>query len=497
MNLNNQLLLKGLLLNSSKEVLEKLSVLGDREIDTKILELRSNKTLINKEYSLAKDKRSLNTDSLSDNINIQEAELVRLYTDRFGEDVILTKDWKEVQKQLKTNELAIEFSHFDYFNNKEWTDSTLYVVYLIKKEWEGPKVVYLFEEEQLKSVVRNKTPNTLYPSSEDSLYNLIWTPLEEHLDGVETVYYSVDGLLHQLSFAAVSKTGEASLCQQYNLVQLSSTAALIDHKEITTTQDYLLVGGVDYSYNTSSTEKPEEITFSLLNTSSIKRSATTHSRGENWTYLPGTKREVDLIQNLTATSKNVTVLSGKSATEESIKKMSGNSPEVLHIATHGFFFENPKQTKKKIQGEASGYKIAEDPLLRSGLLLAGGNYAWVNEGNPFEKEDGILTSLEISNLDLKNTELVVLSACETGLGDIQGNEGVYGLYRAFKMAGVQSIIMSLWKIPDNETSEFMELFYSNWMKGITIRAAFNSTQQIMQTKYTNEPNKWAAFVLID
>jgi tetratricopeptide (TPR) repeat protein/CHAT domain-containing protein len=497
MNLNNQLLLKGLLLNSSKEVLEKLSVLGDREIDTKILELRSNKTLINKEYSLASSKQSLNTDSLSDYINTQEVELVRIYSKRFGEDVTLTKDWKEVQKQLKNNELAIEFSHFDYRNNKEWTDSTLYVAYLMKKEWEDPKVVYLFEEEQLKSIIRNKTPNTLYSSSGDSLYNLIWKPLEEHLDGLETVYYSVDGLLHQLSFAAVAKTGEASLSQQYNLVQLSSTATLVNQKKVNTTQDFLLVGGVDYSYNTSSMEKPEEITFSLLNTSSIKRSATTHSRGENWTYLPGTKKEVDLIQNLTATSKNVTVLSGTSATEESLKKLSGNSPDVLHIATHGYFFENPKQDEKRMQGEANTYKIAEDPLLRSGLLLAGGNYAWVNEGNPFEEEDGILTSLEISNLDLKNTELVVLSACETGLGDIEGNEGVYGLYRAFKMAGVESIIMSLWKIPDNETTEFMELFYTNWMKGNTIRAAFNSIQQTMQTKYANEPYKWAAFVLID
>jgi tetratricopeptide (TPR) repeat protein len=497
MNLNNQLLLKGLLLNSSKEVLEKLSILGDKEIDTKVLELRSNKTRLNKQYTLAFDKRSLNTDSLSEYINTQEAELVMLYTDKFGDNVTLTKNWKEVQKQLKNDELAIEFSHFRYRNNHDWTDSTLYVAYLMKKDWKDPKVVYLFEEEQLKSVIRNKTPNTLYTRLGDSLYNLIWKPLEEHLDGVETVYYGTDGLLHQLSFVAISEAGEESLSQQYNLVQLSSTAELMQPKNANTTQDYLLVGGVDYAYKSTSTKEPYEASFSLLNSESIKKSATTHSRGENWTYLPGTKKEVDLIKNLTEKSKNVTILSGKLATEESLKKLSGNSPDVLHIATHGYFFENLKQDEKRMQGEANTYKIAEDPLLRSGLLLAGGNYAWVNEGNPFEEEDGILTSLEISNLDLNNTELVVLSACKTGLGDIEGNEGVYGLYRAFKMAGVQSIIMSLWKIPDNETTEFMELFYTKWMKGTTIRAAFNSTQQTMQTKYANEPNKWAAFVLID
>ncbi len=108
-----------------------------------------------------------------------------------------------------------------------------------------------------------------------------------------------------------------------------------------------------------------------------------------------------------------------------------------------------------------------------------------------------LTALEISNLDLKNTNLVVLSACETGLGDIEGNEGVYGLQRAFKMAGVESIIMSLWQVPDAETSEFMQLFYNTWFEGGTVRNAFNETQLSMQTKYATEPYKWAAFVLVD
>lgn len=93
--------------------------------------------------------------------------------------------------------------------------------------------------------------------------------------------------------------------------------------------------------------------------------------------------------------------------------------------------------------------------------------------------------------------MVVLSACETGLGDIDGNEGVYGLQRAFKMAGVESIIMSLWQVPDAETSEFMQLFYSTWFKGDTIREAFNHTQHAMQKKYATEPYKWAAFVLLE
>jgi CHAT domain-containing protein len=111
-------------------------------------------------------------------------------------------------------------------------------------------------------------------------------------------------------------------------------------------------------------------------------------------------------------------------------------------------------------------------------------------------DDGILTAYEVSNLYLPNTRLVVLSACETGLGDIQGSEGVYGLQRAFKMAGVQNLIMSLWKVPDVETAEFMEIFYSNLFDGKSVNNAFYLAQTQMKNKYRAEPYKWAAWILV-
>ena len=141
------------------------------------------------------------------------------------------------------------------------------------------------------------------------------------------------------------------------------------------------------------------------------------------------------------------------------------------------------------------YNLAQDPLLRSGLVLAGGNYAWSGK-KPIEGvEDGIATAYEISQLDLSTTELVVLSACETALGDIKGSEGVFGLQRGFKMAGVKNMIVSLWQGPDKETAELMTAFYSYWMKGNTINEAFNRAQTEMRKKYT--PYYWAAFVLVE
>lgn len=145
--------------------------------------------------------------------------------------------------------------------------------------------------------------------------------------------------------------------------------------------------------------------------------------------------------------------------------------------------------------EQHAFKLSDNPLNRSGLLFAGANNSW--KGKPAEGlEDGILTAYEASNVVLTNTKLVTLSACETGLGDIKGSEGVYGLQRAFKMAGAEYLLMSLWKVPDAETAEFMEHFYGKWFSGGTIEAAFQETQHYMKRRYPGTPYKWAAFVLI-
>ena len=141
------------------------------------------------------------------------------------------------------------------------------------------------------------------------------------------------------------------------------------------------------------------------------------------------------------------------------------------------------------------FQTAENPLIRSGLIMSGANNAWLNNKVPEGVDDGILTAYEVSGLNLFNTKLVVLSACETGLGDIQGSEGVYGLQRSFKMAGVDNLIMSLWQVPDKETSEFMQMFYQKILNGEQIGKAFRTTQKYMKAKY--DPFYWAAFVLIE
>jgi len=180
------------------------------------------------------------------------------------------------------------------------------------------------------------------------------------------------------------------------------------------------------------------------------------------------------------------------------------SPRVLHLATHGFFFPDPEKTSAMFEtsptlGAAEPvFKISDHPMIRSGLLLAGGNHAWAT-GKPLREgmEDGILTAYEISQMNLANTELVVLSACETGLGDISGNEGVYGLQRAFKIAGVKYLIMSLWQVPDKQTSLLMTIFYKKWIEeNMAIPEAFRAAQKELREAGL-DPYQWAGFVLVE
>jgi CHAT domain-containing protein len=293
------------------------------------------------------------------------------------------------------------------------------------------------------------------------------------------------------------------LSDKYNLIQLASTAYVIDKVEtiINSEDKILLYGGVNYDAKLDALHKAAQ--QNLVN-KTRSRSITDDLTSilSAWSDLPETTEEVNKITEI-GKRLNFHIdppVTGVFATEESIKELSGKmSPAVLHIATHGFFF--PKSTNENIDSlpflseKASVFRQSEDPMLRSGLILAGANNLW--KGKRLEGvEDGILTSYEVSNLYLPNTKLAVLSACETALGDIRGSEGVYGLQRAFKIAGVQNLVMSLWKVPSKETAEFMEIFYQKIFENKSITKAFYEAQNSMKEKYRNNPYNWAAWILV-
>ena len=521
---NLELVTKGMILSSSVNLRQDILQNGGEQILELFDQWISYKNILSKQYSKPNKERIIDLKDFEEKANELEKELTS-ESNIFRKASISTRiEWNEIKQALKPDEAAIEFSSFQYYNGKKWTDSVVYVALIIRKDDKYPVMVQLFEEITLDSLLNKKGEidesfiSALYrgahvTSSKNQsdkgteLFNLIWEPIDSFLLDIKTVYYSPSGLLNQISFAAVPYKDSIMLSDRFNLIQLSSTAKLVNIKKDKSflPKTIALIGGIDYAMDVN--EMLEYATKQNINNDTIRlatRSLPSDiQRSGSWQYLPGTLNEVQLIEEIAKKNKIVTTIyTDKTANEESFKTLSGSSsPEVIHIATHGFFFPDPKKDYSKIskgfQDESSiVFKSSDNPLMRSGLLFAGANHSWMGEQVPDNIDDGILAAYEISNLYHPNTKLVVLSACETGLGEIKGSEGVYGLQRAFKMAGVEYIIMSLWKVPDAETVEFMETFYEKWFSGTTIEEAFRYAQHNMKNKYPDQPYKWAAFVLI-
>ncbi len=480
--------------------------------------LKSYRANLSKEYTDSVISRQKIVD-LEEKADATERQLARTVAG-YAEALKQVK-WQEVQAALKPDEAAVEFLRFTVqLPNK--SDSVRYAALLLRPGDPAPIYIDLCEEQELGIlVVQNTTRKSEYverlyqlngrglvPGSREksrSLYELVWKPLERHLQGVQTLYYANAGLLHRINLGAVSINLDSVLADRYTLVTLGSTRSLVMPDLYSTTNDHALVmGGIQYDSDSTALYSA---LYALDTISYATRSAVLFYRAETapteyWPLLPYTAREADAIgKTLKKSNISSLVLKGYDATEEAFYKsvrLQGSSPRVIHMATHGYFYADPAES-----GAGAGesvFKLTEHPLIRSGLILAGGNHAWAT-GAPIKPdlEDGILTAYEISQLNLSGTELIVLSACKTGLGDIQGNEGVYGLQRAFKIAGARYLIMSLWEVPDGASQMFMRQFYMLWQEqGMNIPDAFRQTQAYMrQSGLPQSQYAWAGFVLVE
>ena len=510
-NYNLQLLLKSLSLSDTKNAMEAVRSSKDTVINKLFTNWQNDKKILSKQYSLPIANRRADLQELEASIENLEKELNRKSAGFRKQQNALRISMADVQKYLGEDEVAIEFVRFDLYN-KEWTDSTMYAAYILRKNDSIPIFVPLCEEKQLgkyfSSTIGAATIKAIYRSdaidednkpaiSGDSLYALICKPLLPYLKGIKKINYSPAGLLYKVAFHALPAGDSQLLLDKYELNQYTSTRqlALTEEKKNSTTS-ITLFGDCQFTMDSISiiTNMAVSEKANTLITASANRGETVGS----WKQLSGTAEEIKNIQTLFKQNKiNTTSFSQINATEEQFKSLSGQSPKILHLATHGFFLPDPEKKKKEgfAVAEKNSFTLADDPLLRSGIVLSGANRVW-SGGSPISgREDGIVTAYEIAQMDLSKTDLVVLSACETALGDIKGNEGVFGLQRAFKMAGVKNMLLSLWKVPDAETAELMQIFYTNYLQGKTAREALASAQQEMRKKY--RPYYWAAFVLIE
>ncbi|MBK7133634.1 MAG: CHAT domain-containing protein [Bacteroidales bacterium] len=492
---DNVMLNKGLMLKSSTAM--RLAILNSN--NPELLKKYDEWIVLQKEisrlYSTPVEMRDKDVSVLETNANTIERELVSSSQDFSDYRKGLQITWEDVRKSLKPDEAAIEFTDFKRME-KDGGNEVTYCALMLKANSESPEMIKLFTEDQLKAIIDGSGANNINDinniygtakKQDEKLYNLIWKPLEAYLAGVKNVYISPSGLLNKISFPAISDGKGVYLCDKYQIGIKGSTGNIAAQNLFSAGNkpSALILGGIQYSEAASGSEV--------------------------WGYLKGTKDEGDVVNSILGEAKiDVRYLSGNNATESFIKENAGKY-NILHLATHGFFFDDPndvrfeddKQTVEygevAFRGVRGAYGVNsfvnnENPLMRSGLVLAGANDVWVNTEKT-TTDDGVLTAQEVTQIDMRKNDLVVLSACETGLGDIKGSEGVYGLQRSLKMAGVKFIIMSLWEIPDKETVEFMSDFYNNLLKLKEIKAAFYVTQKEMRAKY--DPYYWGAFVLLE
>jgi CHAT domain-containing protein/Flp pilus assembly protein TadD len=496
--MDQRLQIKGFVLQDAAAGLRRAREKGSAAVKELIDEWEAAKTLLSKMYALPVAERTYDVDSLENVLNMLEKRI-----SREGSVEITSKSdvisWSSIKDKLKDDEAAIEFFGFKYYDNDEYKDSTVYAAMIIRQSFTSPEIVYLTSEKTIAAFLsggkesKQATISRLYRSSiktsavkddflGDSLYNAIWKPLMPYLSGIKKISFAPDGILHRIAFQALPVQSNTLLIDSFQLQQYSSIKQLLDAKE--EKQDkwssVLLLGNPDFN-----------------NTVFHGKTISFTGKGE-WQSLSGTAQEIIAIQNLFmqkgVTTKTLTALN---ANEENFKKVKPDYPDILHLATHGFFLKDTTQATAAVAGLGNDetLHVAINPLLRCGLVLAGANNAWSGVKLPAGAEDGVLNAYEISQLNLTKTKLVVLSACETALGEVQSNEGVFGLQRAFKMAGAKNLVVSLWQVPDKETAELMTLFYGYLLNKYSVRDAFYKAQKEMRKKYA--PFSWAAFVLIE
>ncbi|MDM0025443.1 CHAT domain-containing tetratricopeptide repeat protein [Variovorax saccharolyticus] len=454
---------KGMVAVSMRALLARIDREGDPQALALVAQLRESRTL------LSNLRRRGVTGEAVDRLAREGAELERQLARR--STVFASQErqgakpfrWQEVRGSLKPDEAAVEYLAFESQRGTGATAVRRFAA-LVLAPGGRPQLISLGDDTSLAAPMKDYRRRAGLDRDpprpgERSFYQAFWQPLEAALGQAKRVHLAPDDVLNQVAWATVADAG-GLLGERLDLRLLSSTRDLVAGAAAPAAAagtGAVLVGDVDFG---SSAGAPA------------------------FGALPGTREELAALARLFGDAGwQVKTVQGKSATEAYLKGL--RHPRVLHLASHGFF---------ERQGAQPG--SADDPMLRSGLALAG-----ANGGASGDREDGVLTALEASMLDLRGTELVVLSACETGLGRIVQSEGVFGLRRAFELAGAQSVVMSLWKVPDEETRVLMTLFYGKWLAGMDKHLALRDAQlelrqRIIRDWGRDRPQLWGAFVIV-
>jgi CHAT domain-containing protein len=498
-----QLYSKALLFNSSIKIKNRIINSKDSALISLYDKLTEKKELLASIYSmpeLTRKQKGFDLDSIEQSALTLEKQL-SLKSEDFKLSYEKKKvTWKLIQGLLKPDEAAVEVIRFRYFDKIKWTDTIFYAFLIVTNDTEEhPDMIVFKNGNKLENEYYNEYRNLIKIKTKDAVsYDRFWGPLNEKLKNYKKIYFSPDGVYNRLNPSTLMMPDGKFLLDFYDIQQINSTKDILlgfykAKQESNIFNNAVLIGNPNFSL---AEQKVIEIANQIRSEGNPKviEPLLADTRGIVLTNLPGTEKEIKNIEQfLSGKSWEVKTFLSDQAVKASVKTV--QSPRILHIATHGLFLEDVEKGGKEVFGIEKD-KLIDNPLLRSGLFFTGAdNYLKSEVSGKTDDENGILTAFEAMNLNLDKTELVVLSACETGLGEIQNGEGVFGLRRAFQQAGARTVLMSLWKVNDEATQALMSQFYSYWITGMTKREAFTTAQQEVRKKYP-DPYFWGAFVMV-
>ena len=451
-----------------------------------------------------------------------EEQLVRRSA-AFAESRRLARpSWQDVQKALGKDEAAVEVVRFEFHDGRKWTGKNKYAaLVLTQASKSGPVFVDLGSAGTLESALQpayyqkialtslEATRLATADSTNDALafYASFWKPLEPALGSATRIYVSTDGVLNQVALGLIP-TPRGNLMKSYDLQFLNRTTDLLQPVVVHSNQTAVLFANpyfnileADYRKALAELRAGERVSQTPSVPSLSENGATLGTLlDQASTRTLETGLQSDVIPLLKQRGWTVEPYFEYNALVEAVEQV--QAPRLLHIGTHGDFLPDPA-AKMANPGESStSPALISDPMLRSRLYFAGAQHTLDGKALPADLSDGILTAFQASTLNLRGTELVVLSACETGRGEQQDGEGVFGLRRALQEAGAESVLMTLWEVPATETQELLSDFYRHWLadgmdKHQALLAAQENEQKIVQKRYgSDQPYYWGAFILV-
>lgn len=479
------LMTKAFLLDTERSLFDIVKNEGDEA------DMRNYQAIVSMKNKIAQWGRRYvdNTDSIlfaSNRVSRMEDVLMKRCTSFGDMTSFLDVDYRALKSSLGRNEVVLDFTDF-----RAQSGANSYAVYIVNKNQHRPMLKLLCTGNELDSVGAIR-PDMYYDSDNaERVLELLWNPVKEHIPYGATVYYIPSGRLFQMSLEALPLGDGTILGDHYHFVRLSSARELVMRHEKSgeRTKSAVLYGGLQYDVETR-TMASNSSKYNLAPLMAMRGDV--NAQGDSpFLLLPESEREIDAISLILETADyEVTPYSGAEGTEESFLSMHGHSPDILHLATHGFYYapDNVEDVEY-----LKGYK---DAMYLSGLIMSGGNAGWSGRELPEGVLGGVLTANNIAGLDLSGTDMVVLSACKSGQGN-PTSEGLYGLQRAFKKAGAGTLVMTLWNVSDKVATEFMIKFYETLMlNGGNKLSAFEKARSLIRLRYP-DPFYWASFVILD